>query len=657
MISKGALPMKMKMMLLIFVPLAIASGAIVGLILALTDDLPQIRSLEDFRPSSITLIYSRDQVVLGELYTEKRQPISLEVIPQNLKDALLSIEDRKFYRHSGIDLRGIARAIVKDILAGGYVEGASTITQQLAKTLFLTPRKNLIRKLREAILALQLERRYTKDEILELYLNQVYFGSGAYGVASAARVYFNKPVQELTLPECALVAGLLKAPSRYSPLVNPDLAVERRDIVLRQMLNTGKIDSATYQKAASAELLLSQGATQISQSNQVGYFMDFIKKELETVIGANLLYKGGLTVRTTLSYAHQIAANQAIQNRLPALEARMRNKQMPTNKLQAALVAVDVQTGGILAMVGGKDYTKSKFNRTTDALRQPGSAFKPILYAYAIEKGLTQSTILLDAPVVYKGADANKDWRPENFSKSYKGEITMRKALALSENIPAVRLIERLGPTGVARFGQNLGIQTPLAPNLTLALGTSEVKLLDLTSVYAVFPNQGRRIRPFGVTEVLNNQGRRLWQVKSVKDVVMSRNSAAVVTDMLSAVIREGTAQSARGLAYPLGGKTGTTDTCRDALFIGFSPTISTGVWVGNDDYSSLGPDETGAKAALPIWIDFMSTSLQGLPQGNFDRPADVVYVTIDPTNGRLVPDDRPGRVKAAFIRGSEPSD
>jgi penicillin-binding protein 1A len=647
--------MKLKFYIAVFIFLAIATGSIIGAVLALTEDLPQIRALEDFRPSAITRIYSSDQVVLGELYTQKRQPVALKVIPQYLINALISVEDRKFYSHSGIYLRGIIRAVVKDILAGAYVEGASTITQQLAKTLFLTPRKNLMRKLQEAILAFQLERRYTKNEILELYLNQVYYGSGAYGVASAAHVFFGKSVQDLSLPECALIVGTLKAPSRYNPLANPDLAVKRRNTVLHLMFTAGVIDKPTYRRAKATPLIVAKGSEDTPQNNQVGYFMDYIKKELEEIVGANQLYKGGLTVHTTLSYSLQKAANKATQKGLSAIKARMDRSNISSKSLQGALTALDIQTGGILAMVGGHDYQKSPFNRAADALRQPGSAFKPILYAYAVEKGFSQNDTLLDAPVLYKGAVKGQDWRPENFSKSYRGEITLRRALAYSENIPAVRLIEKLGPTGVARFAQKLGISASVSPNLTLALGTSNVSLLDITSVYAVFADQGKRIRPYGIREVLDNKGRRLWQAKPVKDFVMARNSAAVMTDMLRAVIDEGTGQAAKQIGHRLGGKTGTTDTYRDALFVGFSPSVAAGVWVGNDNYTSLGPGETGAKAALPIWMNFMQKALQESPQRNFDHPDDVIYVSIDPASGQRVSPNTPNAVRAAFIKGTEP--
>jgi penicillin-binding protein 1A len=645
---------KSKATLILALFLAICAGATLGAFLALTEDMPQIRALEDFRPSAVTRIYSADGTLLTELFTEKRDPVPLSAVPEELKSALITIEDRKFYTHSGVDLKGILRAVLHDIQAGGFVEGASTITQQLAKTLFLTPRKNLIRKLREAILAFQLERRYTKDELLQLYLNQVYFGSGAYGVESAARIFFGKSVNALSLAQCALIAGMPKAPSRYSPLVNPDLAVSRRNIVLRQMLATGIIDDTAHRKAIEEPLAL---ADRNEPQVIAPYFLDYIKKDLEATVGASLLYKGGLRVYTTLSYPLQQDAESAAQTGLQALEKRMAANGRSPAKTQAALVALDVKTGGVLAMVGGRDYRSNSFNRATIGRRQPGSAFKPIVYAYAVEKGFAQNKTLLDAPVVFKGALNGVDWRPENFSKTYQGEITMRKALADSENIPAIRLIEMLGPSSVVRFAQSLGIQSPLDQTLSLVLGTSEVTLMDLTSAYAVFANQGQRIKPHGILEVLDSSGRLVWRAKPEKSAVMSRAAAAVITDVLEAVILEGTGRSALVLGRPLAGKTGTTDTYRDALFVGYSPATAAGVWVGNDDAATLGPGETGARAALPIWIDFMQSALAREPMQSFGLPRDVVRLPIDPVSGLPKHAGDPDSVTAAFIKGTEPTE
>jgi len=623
-----------------------------GAFFALTHDLPQIRALETFRPLSVTRIHSVDRVVLTELFVEKRDSVPLNVIPYYLKAALIATEDRNFYKHSGVDIKGILRAVIKDIRAGKFVEGASTITQQLAKTLFLTPKKTLIRKLKEAILAFQLERRYTKNEILELYLSQVYFGSGAYGVEFAARIFFGKSVKNLSLSECALVAAMPKAPSRYSPLVNRDLAIRRRNIVLKQMIDTNTITEAAYHKALKEPLRLDN---RNKRSINAPYFVEYVKTFLENTLGSSRLYKSGLTVYTTLNFELQQAAEQAVSNGLDTLEKRMKQRGINDPNPQCALVSLDVQTGGILAMIGGKNFFESPFNRAVNAKRQPGSAFKPIVYAHAIERGFAQNGLILDAPVSFKGGKNRKEWTPENFSKSYMGEMTLRKALAVSENIPAVRLTEMLGPSSVSRFGHTLGIESTLAPNLSLALGSSEVTLINLTSAYAVFPNRGKKIKPYGVMEVVDQNERIVWRVKPSKKIAMSRASAAIITDMLQAVILEGTGRKARIIGHPVAGKTGTTNQFKDALFIGFSPLIATGVWVGQDAFVTLGENETGAKAALPIWIEFMTKAVSTRPQQYFDIPDDIVQIRIDPLTGLLATEDSSHSVAALFKRGTEP--
>lgn len=637
------------LLLLLF---GIIFGSMAGFFIALTKDLPQIRNLESFKPSSITRIYSADEVLLAEFFLEKRDPVPIKMIPDNLKKALIVTEDRSFYQHSGIDLKGILRAIFRDIKAGKFVEGASTITQQLSKTLFLKPRKTLLRKAKEAFLSFQIERRYTKDEILELYLNQVYFGSGAYGVESAARIYFGKPVSDLNLSECALLAGLPKSPSRYSPLIDKDLALKRRNIVLKQMKDTKAITEAAFKRAKEAPLIL---AKQDKTRVKAPYFIDYIKFFLENTIGSSRLYKGGLTVVTTLDFKLQKAAEFAAEKGLSALEHRMKQQFIKNPAPQCALVSLDVLSGGILAMVGGRDYLKTPFNRATIARRQPGSAFKPIVYAYAIEQGFSQNKIILDAPVVFKTGNRKKEWQPNNFSEDYKGEMTLRMALALSKNIPAVRLIEMLGPSSVAGFAHTLGIKSPLYPNLSLALGTSGVKLINLTAAYSVFPNKGKLIEPYGVMEVVDGNGRLVWRVKPNKKAVISRESAAVITDMLRSVIQDGTGKKAKIIQRPIAGKTGTTNEYKDALFIGFSPSITTGVWVGQDTFTTIGKGETGARAALPIWIEFMKRALHNRPIQYFDMPDDVVKVRIDPTTGLLAADNAPNAVKALFKKGTEP--
>ena len=643
---------KTKIIVFFLLIFGVICGSLTGAFIALTHDLPQIRSLENFKPDAVTRIYSTDQVLLAELFIEKREPVPLETIPRFLKAALVATEDRKFYKHSGVDLKGITRAIIKDIKAGEFVEGASTITQQLSKTLFLTPRKTLVRKIKEAILAFQLERRYTKDEILELYLNQVYFGSGAYGVESAAKIFFGKSAKDLNLAECALVAGMPKSPSRYSPLVNPDLAIKRRNTVLRQMRDTNIISEKAYQQAIK-EALYANGHR--FNPSKAPFFVEYIKTFLEDKLGSTRLYKGGLSVFTTLDYNLQSVAEKAVTAGLLALTDRMKRAHRAEPAPEAALISIDLASGGILAMVGGKDFNASPFNRASMAMRQPGSAFKPFVYAYAIEQGFAQNKIILDAPVVYRGAQGGDDWKPQNFSLEYKGEMTLRHALTISQNIPAVRLLQTLGPYSVAQFAHQLGIKSHLASNLSLALGSSEVTLMDLTSAYSVFPNKGEKVRPFGVLEIVDRQGRVVWRAKSQKRLVMSRAGAAIMTNMLEGVIKEGTGRRAQILGRAVAGKTGTSNDYKDALFIGFSPHVIAGVWVGRDAGSSLGAKETGAKAALPIWIDFMKAALENEPHQYFDIPDDVSQIRMDPITGLAQPDDSKRSVVALFKKGTEP--
>ncbi|MFZ5570108.1 MAG: penicillin-binding protein 1A [Thermodesulfobacteriota bacterium] len=632
---------------------AVVCGTAAGVLLAFSHDLPQIRFLESYKPSAITRIYSADHVLLSELYAENRDPVPFHIIPEYLKKALIITEDRKFYTHSGMDIKGIVRAVIKDVLALEPLEGASTITMQLSKTLFLDSRKTIKRKLKEAILAFQLERRYTKDELLGLYMNQIYFGSGAYGIKAAARIYFNKPVQELTLSECALIAGMPKAPSQYSPLVNPVLALKRRNIVLKQMVNTGTISQVQFQAAANEPLCLAENKKQLIRAP---YFVDHIVKGLETEIGSSILYKGGLSIYTTLDFRLQQEAEYTIQSHMAALTGRMLHHKITNPDPQAAMLTLDISAGSILCMVGGKSYDKSRLNRAVTVRRQAGSAFQPIVYACAAENGIPQNTLITDMPASFPGNRKGSTWKPENFSGRYGGEMTLRKALAQSKNIPAVKLLEMLGTGTVMQFARDLGISGPLSPDLSLALGTSAVSLMELVAAYAVFPNRGNYIRPYGIQEIQDASGRIIWRGKPHKQVAMSRKGAAIITDMLKGAVDEGTGKKARNhLNGPLAGKSGTTIEYRDSLFIGFSPAIITGVWVGDDAYRSLGEGETGARTALPIWIDFMQAALQRESTQYFDFPDDVVKIRIDPVTGLPVSAENVKGVDVLFIKGTEP--
>lgn len=635
---------KLNFILLILVVVsAILTGIIAGSFFAFSHDLPQIEGLKSFKPSAVSRVYSADQVLLAEFFDERRDPVLLSKIPMDLQRAVIELEDRNFYKHSGVDIRGILRAIAKDFLARDFVEGASTITQQLSKTLFLNSKKTLFRKLQEAVLAFQVERRYTKDEILELYLNQVYFGSGAYGVESAANIFFGKSVNALNLSECALIAAMPRSPSRYSPVVNPELALMRRNLVLKILKDRDYITEDVYQ-AAIAEPVLTEKGTR--NKTRAPYFIEYIKKDLEAMVGSARLYQGGLSIYTTLSSTIQDSAEISMEKHLEALEQRM-TKRKTTGSPQGAVVSLNVETGGILAMVGGRNYYKSPFNRAVQAKRQPGSSFKPFVYACAIEKGYSQSRLLLDAPVSYSMGSGRPAWEPENYSKDYLGSMTLRKALALSRNIPTIRLAESLGPSAVVEFAHRAGIESPIAPDLSLALGTLDVNLLELTSAYSVFPERGQKPSVYGIESIVDRDGRLIFKAEIRKRTVMSRQNAAIVTNMLEAVIKEGTARNALSLKRPVAGKTGTTDQFKDALFVGFSPSVVTGVWVGKDDNTPLGSGESGAVSALPIWIDVMDQSFKNKPVASFDIPDGTVLISMDPDTGAQIPQGSPGSVSA----------
>jgi penicillin-binding protein 1A len=612
-------------------------GVIGGFAYTLMHDLPEVRLLESFEPTASTRVLSRDGQQVAEFFVEKRTPIPLKDIPRYLKDAVVAVEDQNFYRHFGVDIQGIARAVYHNILRGRFVEGGSTITQQLAKVLFLSTEKSLERKLREAILALQIERRYTKDQILELYLNQVYMGSGAYGVEAAARVYFGKSVRELDLAECAMLAGLPRLPSRYSPLINKAAAESRRRWVLQRMVSEGFV-TPQQAHAANLEPVLPVGYGRRTSPGGAAYFVEYLRQQMEELVGSYALYREGLTIHTTLDTQLQAAAQEAVKSGIEELIQRHPSKyQDPsTPSPQAAIIALDVQTGAVLAMVGGREFSESQFNRAVQAYRQPGSAFKLFVYAAAIQAGLSQADLILDAPLSFPSPDGGESWEPQNFSKQFEGEITLRLALEKSQNVATVRLAQEIGISSVLEMAQKMGIQSPLEPNLSLALGSSDVTLLDLTSAYATVANGGIWNEPFIFTDIQDRKGQTFLKANPRAREAMSAQTAYIVLDMLKGVIESGTGRRARALGRPLAGKTGTTNDFWDAWFIGFSPRIVAGVWVGNDDHSPLGSQEPGAVAALPIWIKFMSRALAGAPAEDFAAPPGLIKADIDKRSGLL---------------------
>jgi len=539
-------------------------------------------------------VYSSDGKLLSEFYIERRTFIPHYRIPDHVKRAFIAIEDARFYSHPGVDLIGIIRALYHDIMTGSITQGGSTITQQLAKMLFLRPERSIKRKLKEAALSIQIEKRYTKDEILGLYLNQAYFGTRAYGIEAASQTYFGKSVNELSIAEAALLASLPKAPSLYSPFKNPERARERRSTVLRQMLNHRFISRAEYESAEKEPL----PEIPHFRKYEAPYFIEVLRHELEARYN-NELYTSGYRIYSTIDYRMQKAAEEAVTNGIASVEKRVKKG------VQAALVAMDIRTGGVKAMVGGSDFWKNQFNRATQALRQPGSAFKPFVYLAAIESGMTAGDVILDAPISFKGARPGQLWTPKNYDGEYHGLVTLKTALAKSLNAATVRLADRVGVDSIIETAQRLGIRSKLQPYLPIALGASDVTLMDMVSAYGTFAT-GRYVRPVLYERVLNREGIPVEETRPEAAEVISQREAEEMRLLLRAVVEEGTAQRAKELKRTLYGKTGTTNEYTDAWFIGFDDRLIVGVWVGRDDHKPIGVKETGARAALPIWIEFM---------------------------------------------------
>jgi penicillin-binding protein 1A len=692
----------------LLVLVSVLVGATAGLLLVYTTDLPQVDALEAYRPSSITEIYDDHGAVIGSFALQRRVVANYDDFPHVLRDALVSTEDKDFYSHTGINFFRIAGAAYRDIASGGKVQGASTLTMQLARNLFLSPDRRWQRKVQEAMLAIQIERRFTKPQIFTLYANQIALGHGVYGFEAASEFYFSKTAKQLTLPEAALLAGLPKGPSYYSPINHADRAVKRRNLVINAMLEDGKITAAQADEARSVPLVLHLAH---DPNSLAPYFVEEIRRYLEGKYGTDQVHEGGLKVYTSLDVDMQKAANQAVLDGLAAYERRHgwknhleniiaegmdppkyfnsdRDDEQQVNayvhalvtsagtgiatlkfgpytaalgqsdvawtgqKLanilkpgdicyvkilslgnngaakvaleqdsgaQGALLAIDNATGGIKAMVGGRDFNDSKFDRATQALRQVGSSFKPYVYTTVIDQGATPDDTILDEPVSFETPSG--PYTPHNYDEKFEGIITLRRALAQSRNIPALKLASKVGIRNVIDYAARFGISSKLPPYLPVALGSAEITLLEQTSAYSVFPNDGVRVTPRYITRVTDYEGRVLEEdFPEVKDVISER-TARIMTGMLREVVLHGTGVAAARLPFPVAGKTGTTNDFTDAWFVGFSPTMTCGVWVGYDERRSLGAKETGAHAALPIWINFMTPAMAGKDPGDFQPP------------------------------------
>ena len=541
------------------------------------------------------VVHSADGGDLAEFYKERRFFVPHQKIPNSVKEAVLAAEDQRFYSHHGFDIRGILRALRKNIAANSVVEGGSTITQQLAKMIMKNPERTFSRKLREMIIALQLEWKYSKDEILGAYLNLAYFGERVYGIEAAAKAYFNKSVADLGIAEAALLAGLLKAPSAYSPLRSPELTRERMKIVLDEMLALHFISNDEYVEALSSPL---PEKASFQRKYSAPYFIDFLKLQLSAKYGEDL-YQQGFHVFSTIDAAMQSLAERVVRDGVRQIELRTKPG------VQAALVAIDITTGEIKVMVGGTDYATSQFNRATMALRQPGSAFKPFVYAAAFRKGMSYNDSILDERVSIQETDTGRWWSPRNSEDKYFGEVPLKTAFAHSLNSATVRLAQKIGFDSVREMAQQCGITSKLTTHPSIALGSFEVTLFELTASYSVIAT-GRKVVPRAYTMLRDKNGKVVESPASSYQEVLSADIVDKMRVLLRATIESGIAGRARAVNRLVYGKTGTTNDYSDAWFVGFDDRLALGVWVGRDDHAPLGIEETGSEAALPIWTEFM---------------------------------------------------
>ncbi|MDJ0734700.1 MAG: penicillin-binding protein 1A [Nostocaceae cyanobacterium] len=579
------------------------SGSIIAIgygIWSIDSTLPDKSALNALVREKTLTIKAADGSILQQQGEATREQLQLEEIPEQLQAAFIASEDRRFQQHHGIDVKGIGRAVLNNLRSQNVVQGGSTITQQLARILFLKQERTMLRKLKEARLAQKIEEELTKNEILERYLNLVYLGSGAYGVADAAWVYFSKSVDKLTLSEMATIAALPPAPNSFSPKENPQLAQQRRNLVLQRMLEDGLITRQEHQ-AATAEPIALKPSPPKRWEIEAPYFISYIQKELPKYVDEKVLRKGGLTVETTLNPQWQEAAEEAVNKTLGDEGRWQRFK-------QGAMVAIDPRNGQIKAMVGGKDFDKNQFNRVTQAQRQPGSTFKGFVYAAAIASGRSPYDGYRDSPLVVDG------YEPKNFDKSYRGWINMRDALTKSINIVAVRALMKVGFEPTIKLAQDMGIKSQLKPMYSLALGSNEVNLLELTSAYGTFATQGLHTEAHGITRILNRRGEVIWEAKFRPKLALDPDSAAIMSWMLRRVVTSGTGSPAQ-LGRPVAGKTGTTDDSRDLWFIGYIPQLVTGVWLGNDDNKSTNGN---SGTAAYTWRQFMKEAVEGMPVEKF---------------------------------------
>lgn len=632
-------------------------------------DLPSTARLEMIEPSLKTQVFAEDGSLIGEFFKQDRALVPLEEIPDHLIDAFIATEDRKFYSHWGVDIFGIARALFANLRHGQVVQGASTITQQLARNLLNRYDQSLSRKIKEALLAMQIERLYSKDEILELYLNQIYFGSGSHGVQAAARNIFGKDVKDLDIGESALIAGLPKNPLQYSPFYNPDKALSRRSVVLEAMVDCDMLSKEAADSIADSPLEFLNAS---DQEEYAAYFMEYVRKYLEEKYGADRLYNDGLQVYTTLDPFLQHVAEDSMESNILKLEASHTYPQTkatyqtmidsgdaepsPPEYLESAVIAVEVQSGYIRAMVGGRSFKHSKFNRAVQAQRQPGSSFKPFVFLAAIDNGYTPADIVLDAPIVLELPNGDV-WKPRNFTETFAGEVSLRYALAKSINVASARLVLSIGPLAVINFARKLGVKSPLENVYSIALGTSDVNLLEMTNAFATLAAGGIRTEPLAIKKVLDRDGAVLEENPIYREEVLSPQDAFMITNMMESALNEGTGQSARlmGFSEPAAGKTGTTNDCTNGWFIGFTTELAVGVWTGFDEIRTMGRGMYGGRVSLPTWTDIMKAYYMDHHAEPFPEPPGIVHRIICEESGLLSTPKCVRLRREVFIEGTEP--
>ncbi|MCD6266213.1 MAG: PBP1A family penicillin-binding protein [Deltaproteobacteria bacterium] len=755
---------KIGLFLILFFTLLITSTGI-ALWYLWSSNLPYIGSLKNYNPPIITKVFADDGQIIGKFADEKRILVTLDKIPTHTINAFIAAEDARFFQHKGIDFLGIVRALFKNIKARRIEQGGSTITQQVTKSLLLkNPARTYKRKVREALLSLQIEKEFSKDKILYLYLNQIYMGHGLYGIEAASELYFGKHIRELNIAESALLAGLARAPSRDDPIKHFNRAKLRQKYVLERMKDEGFINDEQFQQALKRKLTIKSEKAQYPK--KAPYFLEHIRQRIERKYGRHLLYKGGLKVYTTVNLKMQEAAQKAIKRGLYELDKRegfrsptrrflfsgeeTLNKSKPkilskntleigtitqgtvikvdsknketlvqiedkkgilplsnmkwarmvdpekayfesklqdpadvltpgdiitvkivkkskdsselilsleqTPEAQAALICLEAKTGYVKAMVGGLDFSKSQFNRATQARRQPGSAFKPIIYAAALDNGLTPSSIIIDAPFISPIGEEEKPWKPKNYKEKFYGPTPLRTGLIKSRNIMTIKILKKIGVKRAIDYARRMGIDSHLNADLSLALGSSGVSLVELTKAYSVFANGGMRVKPTYISKIIDRTGKILEENQPSFSESISQETAYVMTDLLKAVVTEGTGWRAKALSRPVAGKTGTTNDLKDAWFIGFDPTLVTGVWVGYDDSRQMGKGETGSRAACPIWLYFMREVLKGKPIIPFQQPEGVVIAKIDARTGLLASPFSQKTCFQAFKKGTEPT-